>query len=283
MTAVQLSAGAGSELNWDAAKKLARTHISQRKRICWEIDLGLEIGTLFLKDSALFFSCGLALEQFSKEIWPEFKDETLAVSLFRGPFEIAERIFWDASLDEDFQDYMLHLEDASQRKLFFAATMFAEFLHRLISYLPTEVVPLCQFKIPEGMGRALAACLFSRARFEYLHLQMPVPVQTISTAVVIPSDAFCTQAALTELEEIFKHLEKNRISFRMISEIFLTEEWNGIEQLYVSKAVSPQGKRMLQGFVAAGGTILECGNLLPLFLQRDLSRCYIEATKFDRL
>ena len=265
VVAIELPAEAASELNWDAAKNLAREQISQGKRISWEIGLGLERGTLFLRDSTVFFAHGLALEQFTKEIWPEFKNGTLSVSLFRGPFDVEERIFWDAALEEEFHDFMPQLADFHQRRSLFAGTVFAEFLHRLISYLPTEVLPVCHFEVPQEMSRALAACLFSRARFEYLQMELKEPIHVqVSTAVVIPSDAFCTQEALAELEEIFTHLAKNCIPFRMISEIFLTEEWNGIEQLYVaSSALSPQGKRMLQGFEAAGGTILECGNLLP--------------------
>jgi len=52
---------------------------------------------------------------------------------------------------------------------------------------------------------------------------------------------------------------------RLIPEEKLNEEWNGLDRLVVfSEALSPQGKRKLLGFIAAGGTVATIGHPLGL-------------------
>lgn len=45
---------------------------------------------------------------------------------------------------------------------------------------------------------------------------------------------------------------------KLIFEQFVSEEWEGLDKLYViAGSLSPQAKRKLSGFVAAGGEIIE--------------------------
>src|ERR1700722_10980696 len=97
---IKLSASLGAELNWDEEKARAQQFVQKGALLFWQIDLGLESNSLSLKDPAHFFSYGIALEQFSQEIWPAFQEHTLGISLYRGTYDILERLIWDASVEE---------------------------------------------------------------------------------------------------------------------------------------------------------------------------------------
>jgi hypothetical protein len=60
-------------------------------------------------------------------------------------------------------------------------------------------------------------------------------------------------------------LKKRSISFKLIAESQLTSQWDGLDYLlYSPTGLSTQGKRKLQGFCAAGGTVVSTGALLGL-------------------
>jgi hypothetical protein len=286
---IKLPAALNADLKWDEEKARALQFVQKGALLFWQIDLGLESSPLNLKDPAHFFSYGIALEQFSREIWPAFKDQTLGISLYRGIYDILERLIWDASVEEHYQEYAADFDFSvheETKKQFFSANLFAEFLHRLVSYLPAESAPFCLFDIQNFTNPALAACLFSRARFEYLHLALkgatlpfrglawengssfggfigkgraaPILTSEILHGVVLPQDPFCTPQTLTQLNKAFTDLQAKQTPFRMVPEALLIEEWDGLDTLLViPQAVSPSGKRMLQGFRAAGGDVCE--------------------------
>lgn len=284
---VQLPARPDSELNWTEQKKRAEELVEKGLLIFWQLDLGLEAGSLALKDTSLFFSFSIALEQFGKELWPSFKESTVGISLYRGSLNVAERLIWNAAIEEDFVEY-LEKSPLTQdlAKQFFSVNLFAEFLHRLISYLPVEIAPFCQFDCSEIRSPALLACLAARNRFEFLHLALQgssLPLRGLvwenggsvggwigkgkqemvkacgsQIGVVVPPDSLCSSRTLNLLDKILLNLQKSKTEFRLISELFLIEEWDGLETLVViPEAVSPQGKRMLKGFQAAGGKLEE--------------------------
>lgn len=92
--------------------------------------------------------------------------------------------------------------------------------------------------------------------------------QEITTSVVgvcLPSITLCRPSAWKDLEEVFNLLNTHSIQFRTIPEISLTTEWDGLDYLIVSsKNLTIQGRRKLQGFCAAGGTVITIGNLIGL-------------------
>jgi hypothetical protein len=51
-------------------------------------------------------------------------------------------------------------------------------------------------------------------------------------------------------------LLQSPVSFKPVYESLLTEQWDGLDEIYVlSEALTPQGKRKLLGFEAAGGKV----------------------------
>ncbi len=67
------------------------------------------------------------------------------------------------------------------------------------------------------------------------------------------------------LEEGVLALQERSIVFKLISECHLTSQWDGLDYLLChSASLSAQGKRKLQGFCAAGGTVISLGDPLGL-------------------
>jgi hypothetical protein len=67
------------------------------------------------------------------------------------------------------------------------------------------------------------------------------------------------------LGEAIAHLTQAQTPFRIVPEYYLINQWDGLDSLIVlSSTINAQAKRKLQGFCAAGGTILTLGELLDL-------------------
>jgi hypothetical protein len=284
---IKLTADPQADLSWDEEIQKAE---ERSGLLFWQLDLGLEKGALFLKDTSYFLSLSIALEKFSQEIWPKFKERTFGISLYKGEFDLTQRVMWDETTQELFDEYLAEhadsLAESEVKRLFFVTDLFAEFMHRLISYLPTEAAVFALFDPEKISNLALQACLFSPARFEHLHLALKhcsLPLrglnwengkalggvigkggsqkaegrsEEIRRALLLPQDPACSPEVLKKLNQLIMQLEEGKIPYRLIPEPLLTEEWDGIETLFiVPEAVSAQGKRMLQGFEIAGGEI----------------------------
>lgn len=81
----------------------------------------------------------------------------------------------------------------------------------------------------------------------------------------LPSMSLCRPSQTETLSHAFKQLEDSQTSFRVIPESMLMAEWEGLDYLVVdSQLVGLQFKRQLQGFCAAGGTVLTIGTPIGL-------------------
>lgn len=81
-------------------------------------------------------------------------------------------------------------------------------------------------------------------------------------ALCLPSRLICHPCSL---QAALASLQNNNVSFRIISEGNLAIEWDGLDDLIVdTQFVSPQFKRRLQGFCAAGGRVVYAGGSLGL-------------------
>lgn len=95
---------------------------------------------------------------------------------------------------------------------------------------------------------------------------------TVSVGICIPPMHFYHLRHYQGLEEGIVALQKKSISFKLIAECHLTSQWDGLDYLLYSPAgLSIQGKRKLQGFCAAGGTVVSTGPLLGLPYEIGLS------------
>lgn len=282
-----LKAQPEDEFDWKASIHLAEQLIEQGKWILWELDLGFNERLIDLSDQGLFYSHTIAIQEFSSQIWKNFSHHSLGLILYRGSGNFSSQVI---HLQERFAEEKERNENLHSLEIY-GASLFGEYLHRLISFLPDEVQPFACIDAAGVSSNVLAALMFSRRYFEYLHLAVcgsPLPIPGFcwkkggsfagwmgserppeqprpipSRALCLPPDAFCNDEVLNKLERVLSSLLDSGEPFRLICEERLTEEWNNLDQLIVcTDQLSPQGKRMLQGFVAAGGVVTDAGTIL---------------------
>lgn len=241
---IGLDASLRSDLKWDGARELAKG--ANGRYLLWEFDWGSDEFSLY--DPVVFQAFGQAIDHFVKTLWEEFKEETLGVVLYRGTIDFADRFIWPLE----------HLEECGQSSVSYA-TVFAAYLHRLLSFFPDVVQPFCLFDTSGCGSRSRLAQLLSKERFEHIHLSLSA-TQTSELAICLPHDDYLTDEQLDRLDQVMAELQSQGAAYRIISESRLAQEWDGIEKLLIlPEAVSPMGRRLLQGFEAAGGEILSVG------------------------
>lgn len=239
---LSLSACLKDDLNWAVQLEQAK---NEKKFILWDIDLGLPHHVP--RDSAAFLSLSLAIDEFSKNVWPRFKDKTLGVILYRGIID--PRAFHEFSEGE-------HTE------------ILAEYLHRLVSFLPDDTLAFAMLDLTGIPQVKQVEHIF---RFEHCHLILKgakhnlkweegrlssIQARPAPLAVYWPSNP--DASILEQLGALLSHLNRGGTDYRIIPEEKLTEQWNELDTLIVPhQAVTAQGKRKLLGFNAAGGTILD--------------------------
>jgi hypothetical protein len=264
---IRLPARLSDDLNWSKEKAIAEQMVEAGKYLFWEIDLGLDSFQFTPEDSASFYSFSLAMEEFSKQLWPQFQEHTFGVALYRGMFPPVQNFpftHWEGAFSEwAAGDYELY-----------SVQMLSEYLHRLISFLPDTVLPFALIDATQMSSTARVSQIFSTARFEHLHLAIKgatvpfsgmgweegwmgcIPRTSNNLGVLLPTDACFSASIRKSLDEIIHDLKGKNEPFRIVPEEKLTEQWDGLDKLIViSEGLSPQGKRKLLGFAAAGGEI----------------------------
>lgn len=85
--------------------------------------------------------------------------------------------------------------------------------------------------------------------------------QQTTIGVCLPPYQMCRPSHYSGLDKALTKLMEYHIPFRVIPESFLVTEWDGLDELiFVPEGLTAHGKRQLQGFCAAGGTVVTLGN-----------------------
>lgn len=289
---IYVDCGKDADFKWEEATALAEKGVELGKWILWELDFHLQEDRIFLQDTSTFYSCGIAVEEFVKTLAAPFSEHTLSVSLFRGGVDFAKYFLWTEEherhyLEKQKESLFLGSDpslDSIGRKLF-AADVFSEYLHRIASFLPDTLVPCCFLDASSVENSAFLALLLSRERFQHLllalkHANLPLgclnwedgrsfggwvgrgapyfaAVHDVTLGVCVPLEDNMTKDLMDCLSKVFAQLDKMEVSYRVISELYLSESWDGIDELVVlSAGLSAQGIRKLKGFLAAGGKVV---------------------------
>ncbi len=172
----------------------------------------------------------------------------------------------------------------------FCQDVGANYLSMLSQKLPDKLKAYLCLDASQDQDLLLQAQLLNRERFEHFHLIVkgsmhpiefaweskvfaegqlarypyPIPASHQSSwGVCLPSLSMKNPYIYASLQQSFEHLRKKQIPYRIIPESHLTSEWEGLDYLIiVPEAVTPQGQRKLQGFAAAGGTIVKSCQLI---------------------
>jgi hypothetical protein len=260
VVSVNLPASLQHDLDWSLEKATAEKIAASGKAILWEIDFQWNASSFL--SSAAFLAYGRALEEFIK-LSSAFAEQTFGVCLYRGSadFSFFEFSHWEDRFYEWIDE--LKLPDVNENAYphyfhLFKADLFASYLHRLVSFLPDTMQSFAFFDVDGISSPAFCAQLFSSHRFEHVRVSFEEQDKRLPLALCLPSDPYCDRKILARLDAVIYDLKAKGIPFRIICEEKLTEEWDGLDRLIViPEAESPQCKRKLQGFAAAGGEIIE--------------------------
>lgn len=279
---LSLDASPASDLNWSLIEEKAKEYRNQGKYLFWDIDLGLGKGPVNLHDPSLFSSLSVALKHFIKTFWENFSAQTFGICLYRDRVEFHSILKWNAIHEE-------HLQERSfASKELYALEVLAEYLHQLAAVLPHEAEIFALFDATTSDSSAMLAYLLSKEHFSHIQIGVfgaKAPIGSLQwksgktqggyignkefftplredpkIGVVLPLKERIDHNVLFFIDDLFLSLESKELEYRIISEAYLTEEWDGLDFLIIySEYLSSMGKRKLSGFIAAGGRAVVIG------------------------
>lgn len=222
--------GLQANLKWVKEMELAKKIQAEKRYIIWDFGLSPP------QDEAEFLSYQLAVEHFKEYLFPLFTSNSLGAIVYKGR--------WDSTKKEQ-----LH---------FFKSLLpsFPETLTPLL-FLENSTLSRADFYYhfsPEHFDGFLVATE-DPSGFPYMGREWAtLSNQRIPKAIVIPSLEIEDKSVWEEVAEVIDQFPK---PFRLIPEPFLTQEWHGVEQLYLFPHFTTAfGKRAVQGFLATGGELI---------------------------
>ena len=237
-----------SDLDWSSQIEVAATASS----IMWHLDLGLlDRLTQPLSSPSQYQALKLSIDHFCNTLLEKFQDKTIGLCLYKGP--LAPSFRWE---EERLLEWLKrhHVRKEERFIRLYCQDVFAEYVDLLSSYLPEGLGSYISFERGEINDPLEIALLMNKERFPHLKLILDgVLEQDGPIAVCLPS----SNVIQPHFYERFPPLLAKLSHYRMIPISLLTAEWHGLETLYVApELISPLDKRKLQGFEAAGGSVV---------------------------
>lgn len=229
------------DLNWKIEKDPA----------VFEFDLGLTDPYFPLEDELYFQAISMALSHFSQNIWLSYK--SARAILYRGSADFSTYFAWSERQEKNYSLFKenLPLFDEDHRKRLFCAEALVHYFQMLAHKLPDEMPVSLILDARDCGSKAQQLHLLSPARFEHFDLET---AYSSNVGICFPDDAVCSDDALSEIDTLIQRLE----SFKPVYEPLLTEQWDGLDEIYViCKALTSSCRRKLLGFQAAGGRVTE--------------------------
>lgn len=259
---IELPCLPSDDLNWSIQIEKARSLVSLGRKIVWKFDLGLEHPYYPLEDELRFQSAGLALKQFSHDVWPEFKEQTLALSLYRGLVNFSEFFLWTDRQRANFASWKEDEESDDLRE--FAADAFAIYFQMLAHRLPDEAPIFLLFDLGPMQSVSKALRVISKQRFEHflIAIKGSLPVDRFvwsEDGIEMKKIVAATGAVFPENRAFdlkFDALLAENRDAKAVYETSLTEDWEGLDRLLVlNNSLSLQGNRKLKGFEATAAQV----------------------------
>jgi hypothetical protein len=156
-------------------------------------------------------------------------------------------------------------------KLFCRDTV-ADYLNMLVSSISDSLPLYMHLRASEPLDPLLFYQLSTAERFGRFHLifeegfckdlaggsrrnkEGKQHSESINVGICLPGAEIVKPSLLRNLQTAISQLQKTNISYVVIPEEHLIQQWEGLDYiLYSSKGLASQGKRKLQGFCAAAG------------------------------
>jgi hypothetical protein len=270
-----------TSLKWKEVEKYAHELVQKGFFLIWDLDFNL---TSSLSDEAQYLALEIGFEHFKNTLYATFETNTLGVILYKGPLDFST-FPWTLEEEEKYLAWLENREAAPFQRRLFQRDYSLDFLKILSSLLPLHIPPFLLFDDEGVMNREENLYLLSEMCFETFLVGSktnPFPYalplfgwelgnsplgyfsndslgtveeKAISSAIALPPSHTIDELFLEKMRNV---IERHSGPFRLIPESQLTEQWQGVETLIVfPDKITPQGKRKILGFCAAGGTVLE--------------------------
>jgi hypothetical protein len=270
---IALSGHMRSDLDWRFAHDLAQNAIKERKKIFWQIDLGLfNPQGLSIDNETLFQSLCLALEHFRDGLWNQFQESSIGLSLYQGSPDFNSLFYWSERWKERYkewsEEFFLECKDLERKRRFFCRNAVAEYLTLLARRLPDTLPCYVSFDCSRIQRPIDQLEMLYPECWEGVNLHVIdslLPLNTLgvdqvsaSTAIYLPPMENYPPEDNLALKRLINDLILSKIPFRLIADERLTTQWEGLDRLFFDETrVSVQGRRKIQGFLAAGGAVIE--------------------------
>lgn len=270
-------------LHWREVEREIEEALEAGAKLVFEFDFDFLYSRRIFEDQLTYASIKLAIKTFLATIYEKYSNETRGFILYRGRGDMAGHVEMSISLQESFKERLLEM--GPKVKGSFALKLFSleilmEYLHRLGALLPDEIPQFALFQWGSDVSRAEMAYLLSKEHFPYIYpavrnarvpydgpvweegaaqngyvgFRAPIAKSASpSLGLILPR---LGSVDFEEIEAALEGLEGK--SYRLIPESLITEMWHELDELAVfSDAMEREGKRMLQGFIAAGGEVVD--------------------------
>ncbi len=290
---IHLKAGVQDPLDFQKEHLACQEAIKKGLSLKFVIDLGLFSKLKRpLSNKSQYLSLELSLEHFKNTLWSEFHESIVDICLYEGDLDFSDFIIFQEltpnlqewilerfSTIESFRDesgiQITNFEEITPEllvtttsgkfiKSLFCRDVAFDYLQMLKANLP-DAMPL-SIKLEEkgDLSPLKVALLTHREVYEPFILSSEINHKP-KIAVCLPSSRKVILSHYAALNDALNYLREKHEPYRLIPESMLISEWDLVDYLLVlPHLLDSQGKRKLQGFVAAGGTVVTLGDALGL-------------------
>ena len=284
---------APSTLSFERLLKQAYEVAQSGAKILWQLDFAFSNRLSDFRFEGIYNTHFEAIRVFNSAIGETFKANTLGYILYEGYLDVYRAFSWSDIDFIEFKEWLFDLYQTPGRlfessgsisgmgdfssfdelskemfdvtpfgrhlKNLFSMNILLAYLHRLLAALAEDSHAFIDLHIPKEFHKGFVHQLLSKERFSHIELFHPLedPEKEYKIGVCLPNDPFCFPSMLQMFKKTLDDLCEKKLSFKVIPEFMMTSSWEGLDYIvYSRKGLSPQGKRILQGFCAAGGSAL---------------------------
>jgi hypothetical protein len=272
-----------SDLSFSDLTEQIEEVLSLNTNICIELFLDLFSEEFSFANPLEFSIRKRALEVLLEKLETIPEEKISHLIFYRGPIDFSNHIKRNLQTNEEYElwksDLVEYNIDEEHLLHLYSAAILSNFFHSLGSILPDHIKGTLLFTLPQFLETGKTAELLSEETFShleigiknpkyfiegiswgegsgfhhlsYLPIKNSIPEDDVKTAVILPFIGLCDYK---KFEEICTLLARQDIPFKVIEENLMNEKWFDIDHiLFDHEALSFDGKRMVDGFIAAGG------------------------------
>ena len=285
---ILLDATDDSKLDFLSKQDQIEAAIAQKKKLFFEFQFGMDSITHNFKDQMAFFGYSIGITTFINTVYEKYRDHVEGVFLYRGAGDFRKAIESHLELRELREDFCRGLSgDLAHFEYVFSIQILMEYLHRLAAALDDELslhvlLNLKGISSASKQAEMLAAYTFPYIKPAVKGAQIPHNglgwekgrsqvgyvgssienyslTDVANVAILLPE---LGRVPYSDLDAEIAKLNESGVSYKIIPEDMLNQSWHLIDDLMVfEELVSSEGKRMIDGFIAAGGRVKKMGDL----------------------